>query len=63
VEGERREKVMRLKCEKQNSGGLGEKKAKTHSSQGENENISIPFLLNVSRYTFFPHDYVRLSNV
>jgi hypothetical protein len=39
VGGGRREKVMELMCEKKNSGGLGEKGAKTHSSQDQIKNI------------------------
>jgi hypothetical protein len=55
--------VRNLSANSKNSKGIGEKGAKTHSSQGRIKNIRIPFLFNFSRYTFSLYDYVHLSNV
>jgi hypothetical protein len=61
--GERREKVRDLSAKSKNSRGLGEKGAKTHSSQGQIKIFEYHFCSTFQAIHFLFNDYVYLSNV
>jgi hypothetical protein len=61
--GERREKVRDLSANSKNSRGMGEKRAKTHSSQGQIKTFEYHFCSTFQDIHFLFYDYFHLSNV